>query len=140
MELPEINIKINITDDLKTALKIGEEWSYLLFFECMEMFKESELSVSYWKGEDDWMTLLNGNRIIAYIWRRCPLMFVDGKAIFAIKKIIDDKYRLVSISTSDLELDVFKIDEDFHLIDFDSGFDKMGFSAEDFWYYTNDSV
>lgn len=135
----KINAKTNITDDLRYVMDIGEEWSYLLFFECVEMFEKSELSVSYWKDEDNWITLLNENRIIAYVWKRYPLMFVDDKSILVVKNIIADKYKLVSISSPDLEEDIFKIDEDFHLIDFDTGFNKESFSAEDFWYYTNDS-
>ncbi|SUJ00343.1 Uncharacterised protein [Sphingobacterium spiritivorum] len=143
MELREINktnANINITDELESVMKINSEWSYLLFFECVELFEKSRFCVSYWKDEDNWMTLSDESNIIAYIWRGYPLIFLDEKFITVVKNMVSDKYDSVLISAPNLARNIFKIDGDFNLIDFDLGFNKKSFSAEDFWYHTNDSV
>lgn len=132
------NAKKDITDTLRYAMTTGEDWSYLLFFECVEMFEKSELTVSYWKNEENWMTVLKENCGIAYVWQKYPLMFVVDKSILDVNNVIADKFKLVSISSPDLDSEIFKIDEDFNLIDFEYGFNRQSFSADDFWYYTND--
>ena len=134
------NFRIDITDNLKHAMKINSEWSFRFFFECVELFNKSQLSVSYWKDEENWMTLSNENNVIAYIWHKYPLIFVDEKFITMVKDVITDQNNLILISASDLNQNIFKVEEEFHLIDFEFGFNKMSFSAEDFWYYTNDTV
>ena len=134
------NFKIDITDNLKHAIKINSEWSFRFFFECVELFNKSQLSVSYWKDEENWMTLSNESNVIAYIWHKYPLIFVDKKFITMVKDVITDQNNLILISASDLNQNIFKVEEEFHLIDFEFGFNKMSFSAEDFWYYTNDTV
>ncbi|EEI89964.1 hypothetical protein HMPREF0765_4469 [Sphingobacterium spiritivorum ATCC 33300] len=111
-----------------------------IFFECVELFNKSQLSVSYWKDEENWMTLSNESNVIAYIWHKYPLIFVDEKFITMVKDVITDQNNLILISASDLNQNIFKVEEEFHLIDFEFGFNKMSFSAEDFWYYTNDTV
>ena len=131
---------LNITSNLRQVLDMGQEWSYLSFFECIESFKNGKLAVSYWHNEDSWMTLLNENNVVAYVWRKYPLIIVNEDYLLVVRSIIADKFRVISIPTPGMEKDVFQLDEDFDSIRFEFGFEKGKFSADDFWYYTNDSV
>jgi hypothetical protein len=71
------------------------------------MLNNKGFETSYWKGEEDWATLLHSGIRIGYIWQKYPLIFIKEDRGDDMKIFIKELKYIVVIRSKDLGSEEF---------------------------------
>lgn len=127
----------NITLDIKTAISKNVLWRTNEFFNALERLENKNYEISFWEGDENWATVLVNNKVIAYLWQKYPLGFVNSEYMSIMENLLQSYGFVTLIETSNFEKKIFKIDYEELKNEIDYGLNSDRFSVEDLWFYTN---
>lgn len=127
----------NITSTIKVAISKNIIWSVNFFFSTVERIEEIGFKISFWEGEENWASILADDKIIGYIWKKYPLIFILAQYSDEIKDNLKDYDYITIVEVKSLIDKEFKINYDELKGEIDFGLCYDGFSIEDLWFHTN---
>ena len=127
----------DITNVIKTAISSNVVWAINLFFSIVEKIKEKGFKISFWEGEENWASILVDDKIIGYVWKRYPLIFIISQYANEIRGCLIGHDYITVVETKNLVDKEFKINYDELKDRIDCAGLDDGFSIEDLWFNTN---
>lgn len=127
----------NITQEIKDAISQNIVWSINIFFDFIENFRKEDIEVSYWDGEENWVTLIIDKKPIGYLWKKYPVLLIQSDYLNNVKTVIENYTYLSLIVVDDLNAEVLKLDYTDLKDYFEYGVNYNKFSATDLWFQTN---
>lgn len=128
----------NITKNIKKAISTEVLWSIDDFYSLIEALERNNLEIDFTEEDEDrWAQVVLGDIIIAYVWKKYPLMFVKAENAKALTVLTEGEFNYLQIIVvEDLTANVLCLDIDKELMDrIGYFFDHKSFSANDFWFY-----
>jgi hypothetical protein len=126
----------DLTGLLKKAQSIQTLWAINDFWSALELLRNTDYTVQYWEGDENWATVLKQNISVAFIWRKYPLFFVAVESFENIKQCLYEHEFIVYIEVDDFNKQQFTMD----FMEFKYVMDIEGipthFSVDDLLFYT----
>jgi hypothetical protein len=127
----------DITKYIKKSASQDIIWSLSILFDVIEHLRITGYDISFWEEEENWVVLHKGNEIVAYLWRKYPLIFMTSQYSIVIQEALCEYSFITLIEVEDFTSKNLKMhyDEVKDVLDYRSilGF----FSVEDLWFHTN---
>lgn len=128
----------DITNLIKNSISDHKDilWRIQEFYFVIELLKKDQYEISFWEDEENWASVLYENKVIAYIWKKYPLIFINSKWLNFFSECLNAFQYITFIDTENLHMKEFTITQNDLNDIIDEGLNKRCFSAEDFWFYT----
>lgn len=128
---------INITNNIKRAIYKDISWTHSDFYYLIEILENNNFDIDFSAEDDEKLaTVTSDNIIIAYIWKKSPLVFLREDYLRSVEILLEKDLSYIEIiAIDDLNADKLSLDLDNNLLDrITCFFDPSGFSANDFWF------
>src|SRR5690606_21030035 len=99
--------------------------------------KYRKVKVSYWENEENWATLICDEKVVGYLWKKYPVLFLQSGYFDKISSTVKNCKYLSLILVNDLDSNFLKLDFTDLKDYFEDGLDYSKFSATDLWFQTN---
>jgi hypothetical protein len=124
----------DITSIIKAAFCEGVLWSVSDFYEVLKTLEHRHVTVAHWV-EENWATLMYGEKIIGYLWKAYPLLFVVENYRSIVLKAMNDYSYISVVTTDDLSKREFLVSDSEIKSLFNLESITAPYSAEDFSFY-----
>ena len=127
----------DITQHINKAMSEDVLWRVNQFYTIIERLPEKGYTVSYWEGEENWAIVHLNNNIVAYLWQKYPLLFVNSSYLNNLRFFFDDYNFIVIVESENFNKPEFTITEKNLDKEIDGRINFESFSVEDLWFETN---
>ncbi|MEO6286521.1 MAG: hypothetical protein ABIN80_26665 [Dyadobacter sp.] len=127
----------DITKYIRESASQSIIWSFGVLFDVIEHMRIIGYDISFWEEEENWVVLYRENEIVAYLWRKYPLIFINYRYSIVIQEALREYNFITIIEVDDFTDKNLKMDYDGvkEVLDYRSISDF--FSVEDLWFHTN---
>lgn len=116
-------------------MSVNALWSVSDFFFVLEEIEKGGLKASFWRNEENWAAISDGENEVGYLWQKYPLAIILSNYQEHIEKASKELGYLVIVPVDDLRKETFCIDGDMIFNNlFDPTLNKESFSATDLWF------
>ena len=126
----------NISDVLEGIDKKDVLWSVSDFFGAKGFLSERQFYLSHWEGEENWAQISTDDKVLGYLWKRYPLLFVKESEVHRLKELRAKFPYIEIVSVHDLYDSELIFSSELALRLFDERF-EFPVSVEDIWFSTN---
>ena len=113
-------------------------WAVSLFYLVLEKLNGSKIELTFWEGEENWVSILINNKIVGYVWKKRPLVIIEKEIALQIKNILKDINGVHYLEVKSLREDLFQLEDEKELREHLENFNKFNsFTINDLWFETN---
>jgi hypothetical protein len=127
----------NISEIFRKVISIDTTWKIREFYDLLNKFDNNNFEISYWKGEENWASILLENKTIGYIWKNYPLIIIEKHYAKEIKELAKCSDLCNYVEVEALNKDLFEIDDNQVRKTLNGFMDFNSFTMEDLWFTTN---
>ena len=127
----------DVTEVSKKIISTNSDWTFSTFYFTVEVLKNSGVNLSFWEGEENWVSLIVGQKTAGFVWKKYPLVVFEKNHLPHLEMYLKEIELIFYIEVECLSKDLFKINSKGLEVYFEGFTNFNSFTMDDLWFQTN---